>query len=258
MTRQVKLAVYAILIIGAFCCGYGFSQNFAQVTTKPGEPALTNQPSANTSANPATVQKKSSMMRFGAGLMVCTVALGLLLAYDLSHFVGRKVEEFIWEGEGEEYRTPEYEHAENVWANGEHLEAIQLMRDYLKTRPREQYVALRIAEIYEKDLHNFLASALEYEEILKKPLPPERWGWSAIHLANLYSGKLGRSSDAQALLRRIVDEYPMTAAATKARRRLGDKAPDNTQDITEQQITEQNVDRQPVSQLPPGFRPKAQ
>ena len=60
------------------------------------------------------------------------------------------------------------------------------MRDYYNKNPREVHVALRIAEIYEKDLNNHLAAALEYEEVLKKKLPAERWGWAAIHLVNLY------------------------------------------------------------------------
>ena len=56
------------------------------------------------------------------------------------------------------------------------------MREYLLKNPREQHVSLRIAEIYEKDLANPLAAALEYEEVLKQKLPAERWGWAAIHL----------------------------------------------------------------------------
>jgi len=74
---------------------------------------------------------------------------------------------------------------------------------------------LRIAEIYETNLGNYLAAALEYEEILKKKLPAERWGWAAIHLANLYSGKLNKTVEATKLLRRIVDEYGQTVAAKR-------------------------------------------
>ena len=43
-------------------------------------------------------------------------------------------------------------------------------REYLNKHPREQYVALRIAEIYEENLNNPLAAALEYEEVLKKTM----------------------------------------------------------------------------------------
>ncbi len=95
-----------------------------------------------------------------------------------------------------------------------------MLRDYLKKNPRELHAALRIAEIYEKDLKNYLAAALEYEEVLKHKLPPERWGWAAIHLCNLYS-KLNHQDKTLNLLHRIVNEYPKTAAAKKARTRLG-------------------------------------
>src|SRR5437764_6258662 len=106
-----------------------------------------------------------------------------------------------------------------MWANGDHLEAIKIMREYLAKNPREQHVAIRIAEIYEKDLNNNLAAALEYEEVLKHKLQPERWGWAAIHLCNLYF-RLNQEQKAHDLLRRIVNEYPTTPAAEKARKRL--------------------------------------
>ena len=131
------------------------------------------------------------------------------------------------------------------------------MRDYLKLHPREQYVALRIDEIYEADLHNYLAAALEYEEVLKKRLPDERWGWAAIHLANIYSGKLNKTEEATALLRRIVDEYGRTAAAKKARERLGLPEPVAVVEApTPPPVAESTPPPEPPSNLPPGFRPK--
>ena len=69
--------------------------------------------------------------------------------------------------------------------------------------------------------HNPLAAALEYEEVLKQKLAPERWGWAAIHLCNLYL-KLDQHDKSVALLRRIDSEYGETAAAEKARKRLED------------------------------------
>ena len=127
------------------------------------------------------------------------------------------------------------------------------MREYLNEHPREQYVALRIAEIYEKDLGNYVAATLEYEEILKKNLEPERWGWAAIHLANLYSGKLNKPEAATTLLRRIVMEYPQVAAARKARERLGEPEP-LPEAAPQPEI--QTAESKPPSNLPPGFRPK--
>jgi len=83
-----------------------------------------------------------------------------------------------------------------------------------------QHAAIRIAEIYEKDLKNPLAAALEYEEILNQKLTPDRWGWSAIHLANIYSGPLNKPEKAIELLRTLVERYPETAAGEKASQRL--------------------------------------
>jgi len=116
------------------------------------------------------------------------------------------------------------------------------------------YVALRIAEIYEKDLGNYVAAALEYEEILKKNLPPERWGWAAVHLANLYSGKMNKTEQATALLRRITAEFPNIAAAKKARERLGEPEPLPPSAALAESPAEEA--KPPPSNLPPGFRPK--
>jgi len=163
---------------------------------------------------------RGSMITYLAAFVGSMIGLGLLIAYDVTQIVGTQAVDFLFNDAGEGQRDPEYERAEAEWANGKFLDAIQLMRDFLKKHPREIYAALRIAEIYEKDLKNPLAAALEYEEVLKQKLPAERWGWAAIHLCNLYS-KLNQSDKALALLRRVADEYPKTGAARKARVRLG-------------------------------------
>ena len=121
-----------------------------------------------------------------------------------------------------------------------------MMRDLLAKHPGDLFIAQRIAEIYENDLQNYLAAALEYEEILKHKFDPERWGWIAIHLANLYSGKLNQAEKAMDWLKRIAAECDQTAAAKKARERIGS--------------TEPGIEEPPESEgtfkLPPGFRPK--
>src|SRR2546429_1724554 len=140
-----------------------------------------------------------------------------------------------------------------LFRSGNFLEAIQLMRDYLKQNPREQHVALRIAEIYEKDLQNFLAAALEYEEVLKQKLPPERWGWAAIHLCNLYTSKLNQPDKAIALLQRLVTDYSRTAAAEKARKRLAQLEEEG---IVPPSTETAAASAPSTSNLPPGFAPK--
>jgi len=190
---------------------------------------------------------------WGAGMVLSLVGLGLMVAHDLSGLVGGRALKVIYNDEGEGMASPDYEKAEEEWANGNFLEAIQLMRDYLKQNPREQHVALRIAEIYEKDLQNFLAAALEYEEVLKQKLPPERWGWAAIHLCNLYTSKLNQPDKAIALLQRIVADYGETAAAEKARKRLTQLEEEGVVAAPTETPSEPAP---PASNLPPGFAPR--
>ena len=203
---------------------------------------------------------RGSMMTYMAAFVGSLIGLGLLIAYDVTQFAGTQAVDFLFNDGGEGQRDPEYERAEAEWANGKFLDAIQLMRDFLKKNPREIYAALRIAEIYEKDLKNPLASALEYEEILKQKLPAERWGWAAIHLCNLYS-KLNKSDEALALLRRIADEYPKTGAAKKARVRLGLAEPEL--EVAEEEpadtVETETADGRPIVSIeahPPELEPR--
>ena len=211
----------------------------------------------------ATLRRRSSgnmgrMTAYAIAMFFTLIGLAVMIGHDVSRYLAHRVEDFIFNDNLEGVKDPEYEEAEHIWASGQHLEAIQLMRDYLKRHPREQYVALRIAEIYETDLRNYLAAALEYQEVLKKRLPAERWGWAAIHLANLYSGKLNKNEEAAALLRRIAEEYGQTAAAKKARERLGIPEPvaEVAAPAPEPEPDPQSKPESPASNLPPGFRPK--
>jgi TolA-binding protein len=246
MTKKLKLVAYVVLAVLGIWCGVNFVRQFSKAPE-----VRTGDPASETSSTPAARSTHGTgMMTYAAGLLGVIICGALLLASDLSGFFARRVEEFVFDEKGEGERDPEYDEAEKVWANGQYLEAIQLMREFLKVHPREQYAALRIAEIYEKDLGNYLAAALEYEEVLKKRLPPERWGWAAIHLSNLYSGKLNRPDDAAALLRRIINEHPQTGAAKKARERLGEPEPALAPP------PQPEAPAEAPSNLPPGFRPK--
>lgn len=221
-------------------------------------------PPAQIAVARAPTQGRSAMIGYLAAFLAMSILLGLLIARDVSEYFGSRSVEFMFNDEGTGIKNPEYDEAEQEWANGNHLEAIRMMRDYLNKNPREQYVALRIAEIYEKDLKNHLAAALEYEEILKHKLPAQRWGWAAIHLCNLYS-KLKKTDEAVALLHRVVNEYGETPAAEKARKRLamfenvGEEALDADLPESVQAAALPKVSAEPAppaSNLPPGFRPK--
>ena len=259
MNRTVKLVLYAILVSCVLWFSYAFYRQYSKVAAPAPENVSTDAGGAEKiGAISFNESGKGKLTTYGALLFAGVVGLGLLLAHDLSQFFGTRVENFIFNDNLEGAKDPAYDEAEHVWADGRHLEAIQLMRDYLKKHPREQYVALRSAEIYEQDLGNHLAAALEYEEILKKKLPAERWGWAAIHLANIYSGKLNKNEEATALLQRITEEYGETAAAKKARERLG--LPETlpaAPAAAEQAGSPAEPDPDPpASNLPRGFRPK--
>jgi len=206
----------------------------------------------------ASTRGYTRMVVYGLGLLLFFLGLAALIAYDVSQLLAHRAQQALFNDEGAPV-SAEYEHAEELAKDGKYLEAIQAMRDYLAAYPREQYVALRIAEIYEENLFNPLAAALEYEEVLTKALPPERWGWAAIHLANLYSGKMNQPEKAVALLRRIDAEYGQTSAAKKARDRLTQIDP-NFVPASAPEVpvgADTTVVQQPASHLPPGFRPKA-
>src|SRR5213594_2157833 len=223
MNKRIKTAIYLLLLLSSGLFVWQFRANYSRLMAEGESKADTDLinvkvPDYRLKAVPA--QTNYHLGAWGAGLVLSLVGLGLLLANDLSHFFSGRAMKVLYNEEGEGVASPDYEKAEEEWAKGNFLDAIQLMREYLKENPREQHVALRIAEIYEKDLENFLAAALEYEEVLRQKLPVERWGWAAIHLCNLYTSKLNQTDKGIALLQRIVTDYGETAAAEKARRRL--------------------------------------
>jgi len=233
------------------------------------EPSATNAPATSEPAGnpPAAPQapSRSESIRSLALFVLFFLALGGLAAWDISQYFGNRAGRAVMAEDWIERKDPEYEKAEEEWSKGNHLDAIALMREYLAKNPREQHVAIRIAEIYEKDLGNHLAAALELEEVLSKRLPKERWGWTAIRLSNLYSGRLNQADKALALLNRIVTEYPGTAAAKKARSRLGIPEPLEAVEPEEAAAVEETPEETPQSPPPPepphsnlpkGFRPK--
>jgi len=173
-------------------------------------------------ASKATVAKPENKSAvYLGGFVAALLGLAGLLGWDVTQWVARKSAQGLGVDVRPVENDPEYDAAEAEWAKGNHMDAIKMLRDFLKKNPAQQHAAIRIAEIYEKDLGNYLAAALELEEVLSKRLPREKWGWTAIHLANIYSGRLNQADKALGVLNRIVKEYPDTSAAKKARQRLG-------------------------------------
>ena len=207
---------------------------------------------------PAAGQRSSSFTWLGL-FVITLLALAGLVGFDVSRYLGDRSERSVMASDFVIRKDPDYEAAEEEWTKGNHLDAINLMRGYLQRNPNEQHAAIRIAEIYEKDLDNYLAAALELEEVLSKRLPREKWGWTAIHLANIYSGRLKQTTKALGVLERIVKEYPDTAAAKKARQRLGLPEPVEGEAISGPEAEVPSAppsSSEPASNLPKGFRSK--
>jgi TolA-binding protein len=211
------------------------------------------------STSPSKVAPKASS-KSGlhlAGFVGSMLVLAILLGWDVTQWVASRSTQALGVDVSPIQNDPEYDSAEAEWAKGNHLDAINLLRDFLKRNPSQQHAAIRIAEIYEKDLANYLAAALELEEVLTKRLPREKWGWTAIHLANIYSGRLNQSDKALATLDRIVRDYPDTAAAKKARQRLG--LPDPV-DLPAGEMAAENLAQESEDDgnpaMPKGFKPR--
>lgn len=205
-------------------------------------------------ASPAPAEAGSRKGLYAALALFSVISLGLMVGREVSAYIGHRVQREIYGEASEPIGDSEYDEAERVWADGDHLEAIRLLREFLNRKPNKLHAAFRIAEIYEKDLGNHLAAALEYEEILKHRFDRQRWAWAAIHLVNLYN-RLGQSDKADALLRRVANDYGDTEAAAKARQRLGLPEPGEApaEDATPPAET---PDGEAGFKLPPGFRRK--
>ncbi len=243
MSGRAKIVLYAVLILCAIVLGAGFSGEYTRVSK-----------SAQNASN-------SRLVAYLGGLICVVAALGVIAAYDIVRLMGESTEDLLFTDAEPEKPNPEYLAAEKVCSDGDPLEAIRLLREYYRKNPRDTNAAVRIAEIYDKDLKNQLAAVLEYEEVLKLKLPPERWGWAAIRLCNLYS-KMQEADKAVALLYRIANEHGETTAAEKARERLAKIDPNFAQQPVEQKRDLPPPEESPpspappASNLPPGFRPK--
>jgi TolA-binding protein len=220
---KLKLVLYAVFVSGGLLTGFFTYQNYLLLRSTGDHftktRALDGRPAATSGAPMG--KDYSKVFLWGGAFALFFTGFAFLASRDLITLATNHLfhTRFVEDTDGP--RNAAYEQADHAWRNGEHLMAIQLLREFLKKNPREQHAAIRIAEIYENDLRNPLAAALEYEEVLQHKLRADRWGWTAIKLANLYSGKLRKPDKAIELLQRIVEEYPQTKAAEKARQRLG-------------------------------------
>lgn len=258
MKLRVKIGLYLLFLTGTIWFGvscYNHYQNMLQREVEESGDLTQVQIPTGALESAGERTERSQMVVLLLCFVIFSAGLGLMIAKEVSSFIGQKSVDFIFNENLEGAHSTEYEQAEEAWANGHYLEAIEMLREYLANNPKRIHAQLRVAEIYEKDLNNYLAAAMEYEDILTRKLPPKRWSWAAIHLCNLYTGKLNQPEKGVALLHRIVHEYGKTPAADKARKRLVQLGydvpdPDAASEPGEEEASE------PDQHLPPGFGPK--
>lgn len=225
-------------------------------------PPSTNEPSASASASDRDPTTEGAAVRvsgrgwsrllfWGFFGLVSIAGLGSLVAYDVTQYAGNRATDSLFDHDGEGIPESIDDQVEKAHGEGDFLEAIRLLRDHLSSNPKAVEAQIRIAELYEKDLNNPLAAALEYEEVLKLPMRPEKRGWTCIHLVNLYN-RMEKPDQAIAWLQRVVAECPGTPAAAKAQERLESAG----LDVPEPPLSEPPAPPEPPSNLPPGFRPR--
>jgi tetratricopeptide (TPR) repeat protein len=201
MKGMAKTAAYlaAACMVGAFA--YWFSREHSLVTHQ------------------TAGASRSRMMLYLGLCVLAAVVLGLACAYELSKFLKNNAERWILQGAAATGPVAEFEEAERLRASGRALDAIGVLREYLRTNPYQLRAMARIAEIYRYDLKNDLAAALEYEELLKHKLPDDQWAWAALHLAKLY-GRRNELDKSLALLERLDADYGHTVAGRRAKKAL--------------------------------------
>lgn len=176
---------------------------------------------------PATVRTNRRVGRnyfrllgYTVGFAAAMLVLGFVAAQDFGHLLRFRLGKEVSYVDARSERNAQYERAEHLALRGSHHEAIKLLQAILAKHPAHAHSALRIAELYDKELKDFPRAALHYEEVLKLKIPDEQWGWVAIRLANIYSGKLNQPAAALELIRRLAAERPGTQAGAKALKRM--------------------------------------
>lgn len=160
------------------------------------------------------------LLGYTVGFAAAMLVLGFVAAQDFGHLLKFQLGKEVSYVDARSERKAQYERAEHLALKGSAHDAIKLLQAIIAKHPNHVHSILRIAELYDKELRDFPNAALHYEEVLKLKIPDEQWGWVAIRLANIYSGKLSQPQLALDLIRRLAAERPGTQAGAKALKRL--------------------------------------
>ncbi|MBG89949.1 MAG: hypothetical protein CMO80_24045 [Verrucomicrobiales bacterium] len=103
---------------------------------------------------------------------------------------------------------------------GKHQGALEILRKVVEQNPDAWEAQLCIAEHYDRTKENWTQAVSEYEDLLQMEMPAEKWGWTAIRLCNIYTGKLNEIGRPLLILKKLAIELPHTPAGVKAQKRL--------------------------------------
>lgn len=154
-----------------------------------------------------------------SGYLLVSAALAVFLAREIAILCGGQAARLFLGGGRLGRFTPVFWRAERLRREAGPLDAVRVLREELVAHPRQWRLGVRIAEIYQQDLGNPLAAALEYEAVLQQRLPRPVRAELMVRLAACYL-LLRRPDESAVLLRRVVEAFPRTAAAATAERRL--------------------------------------
>jgi tetratricopeptide (TPR) repeat protein len=258
MRIVLKALLYAGLLAACYGCGFSAYRDYSLLMSDDGDDlarrsrakaaAGTNAPpvtgGTNAPAPPATTTNAPAATRTAArelaalrqgrrvggnyirilfstlGFGVSLTVLGFVAAQDFGRLLKFRLGREVTYVDAKSERNDQFDRAQMLAAKGKHAAALKLLQEILARHPQHARSLLLAAEIHDKEMGDYAAAALHYEQLLRLNLPPEQWGWTAIRLANIYSGKLGQPDTALDLMKRLATTYPDTPAGAKAIKRL--------------------------------------
>lgn len=152
--------------------------------------------------------------------LLASIAFAFLFAWDFCRLLADRGVDTLFDMNGRPEQAAAFHKAELIRRQGVPYEAIEFLRDHLHTHRRDTHAGLLIEEIYEQDLCNPLAAALEYEEMLTWRIPKERWAKLTVRAAAIYARDLGRTDRCVELMREVIAKCPGTPSAASAAKRI--------------------------------------
>ena len=180
-------------------------------------------PRISANLNEATEAASTAAASRGYALFAIYLLVGagvaLLVAWDVSRALGTFAGSLFVGGGRLPSITPVLWKADRLCAKGQSLEAITILRDYLNGHPRQWYVGVRIAELYQQAQNDPLSAALEYQQLLGRRLPNPARAELMLRLAACEL-LLRKPEQSSATLQDLIEKFPKSPMAEKARRRL--------------------------------------